>query len=523
MKDLTSPLNDEHEGRRSRFDTEVIRLQNFDNFYSLMDKLHQRDEARNVQERTILVWPIIGRVLDSQTDFGRLRGWAARHHHAIALVIPKNDLLTAMAKEQGLPVFTSVKDAEAAEWDAPEAPDAAEDETTRTQRLIRLREEAERAHPQEAPLGTRLIFFVLAILSVTAALFAILPQARVEITPYYTKKTVDMSIWTNDTLSAVTLTGGIPTVEKEFTLDLSAEVDSSGTLAAESPIAVGTVRVTNTCDRASTADAGVILSTSEDANAGIRFTTIGMVSIPAGASVNIRVEAVSGGSESNVPAGSIRYVQYPESLCWQVEQPDAMSGGSDGIYASPIEADRDRAAQAIREQIPGAVEEAMAADPESDGLILLGEPTSAEVVRETVSPGYGYVSDTLTVQQTLKVRVKAVYRSDMEALITAQSRRLDAQTAGLTDWQILAGPTERNGLTVWDVRAEYLVYEPETNEEALQTMLRGKTLSQARAVLDGLEHIKTYRVSLLPSWMPLMPLAAQNIDVRILPATEAEP
>ena len=165
----------------------------------------------------------------------------------------------------------------------------------------------------------------------------------------------------------------------------------------------------------------------------------------------------------------------------------------------------------------------MAADPESDGLILLGEPTSAEVVRETVSPGYGYVSDTLTVQQTLKVRVKAVYRSDMEALITAQSRRLDAQTAGLTDWQILAGPTERNGLTVWDVRAEYLVYEPETNEEALQTMLRGKTLSQARAVLDSLEHIKTYRVSLLPSWMPLMPLAAQNIDVRILPATEVEP
>lgn len=523
MKDITGSLNDAGEGRRSRFDTEVIRLQNFDNFYSLMDKLHQRDEAREIQNRTILVWPHIGRVLDAQTDFGRLRGWAARHHHAIALVIPKNDLLTSMAKEQGLPVFSSLKDADSAEWDAPEAPAPAEDETARTQRLIRLRTDIERSRPTEAPLGTRLLFFFLALASIAAALFAVLPQVRVELTPYYTKRTVTMSIWTDDSLSAVTLTGGIPTVEKVFTLDLSAKVPASGVLAAESPIAVGTVRVTNTCEQTSTADAGVILSTEEDADAGIQFETIGMVSIPAGASVNIRVEAVNGGSAGNVPAGSIRYAQYPESRCWQVEQPNDMSGGSDGIYASPIEADRDRAAQEIRDRIPEAVAEAMAADPESAALILLSEPTSVDVVRETVSPGYGYVSDTLTLKQTLEVRVKAVYRSDMEALITAQSRRLNAQTAGLTDWRILAGPIERNGLTVWDVSAEYLVYEPETNEEALQMMLRGKTRAQAAAILEGLEHIKSYRISTLPSWLPLMPLAAQNIEVRILPATEVEP
>ncbi len=523
MKDLSAPLNDAREGRRSRFDTEVIRLQNFDNFYSLMDKLHQRDEAREIQDRTILVWPHIGRVLDSQTDFGRLRGWAARHHHAIALVIPKNELLTTMAKEQGLPVFSSLKEADSAAWDAPEALTPAEDETARMQRLIRLRTDVERSRPTEAPLGTRLLFFFLALASITAALFAVLPQARVEITPYYTKKTMVMSIRTDDSLSAVTLTGGIPTVEKVFTLDLSAEVPSSGVLAAESPIAVGTVRVTNTCDRVSTAEAGVILSTEEDANTGIQFETIGMVSIPAGASVNIRVEAMNGGSQSNVPAGSIRYAQYPESLCWQLEQPNDMSGGSDGIYASPIEADRDRAAQEIRDRIPEAVEEAMAADPESDALILLSGPTSVEVVRETLSPGYGYVSDTLTLKQTLEVRVKAVYRSDMEALITAQSRRLNAQTAGLTDWRILAGPIERNGLTVWDVSAEYLIYEPETNEEALQMVLRGKTRAQANTILAGLEHIKSYRISTLPSWIPLMPLAAQNIEVRILPATEVEP
>ena len=112
--------------------------------------------------------------------------------------------------------------------------------------------------------------------------------------------------------------------------------------------------------------------------------------------------------------------------------------------------------------------------------------------------------------------------SDMEAIIRGQSARLNMQIPQLTGYEILSGPTEENGLTRWAVRADYLVYEPETNEEALQIMLRGKSLSQARSILDTLEHVKSSSITLLPSAMKRMPLAAQNIRVNIHPAAEAE-
>ena len=137
-------------------------------------------------------------------------------------------------------------------------------------------------------------------------------------------------------------------------------------------------------------------------------------------------------------------------------------------------------------------------------------------------PDPGFASPTYTLRETLEVTVKTVRRSDMEAIIRGQSTRLNTQVAGLTGYEILSGPTNENGLSRWSVRAEYLVYEPETNEEALQTMLRGKTLAQAQAILDTLKHVKSTRITLLPSSMPRMPLAAQNIRVIIDPAVEAE-
>ena len=79
MIDLSKPpLRSNAEEGASRFDTEIIRLQNYDNFYSLMDRLNQRDAGGECPPRIMLVWPAHGRVLDTPAEFGRLRGWAVR-------------------------------------------------------------------------------------------------------------------------------------------------------------------------------------------------------------------------------------------------------------------------------------------------------------------------------------------------------------------------------------------------------------------------------------------------------------
>ena len=154
--------------------------------------------------------------------------------------------------------------------------------------------------------------------------------------------------------------------------------------------------------------------------------------------------------------------------------------------------------------------------------MLLGEAEITAIKQEQSTPELGFVSETLTLRETVEISVKTVRKSDMETIIRGQSTRMNARVAGLTGYEILSGPTEENGLSRWSVRAEYLVYEPATNEEALRIMLRGKTLSQAETILNTLDHVKESRITLLPAGMKHMPLAAQNIRVSIHPAVEAE-
>ena len=134
----------------------------------------------------------------------------------------------------------------------------------------------------------------------------------------------------------------------------------------------------------------------------------------------------------------------------------------------------------------------------------------------------GFAADTLSVREVLEVSYKTIRRSDMEMIVRGQASRMNLQAGGLTGYEILSGPIEKNGLMTWDIKADYLVYEPQTNEEALQIMLRGKTLEQADSILQTLDHVKSAKITILPSILKRMPLTAQNIRVVIYPAVEEE-
>ncbi len=523
--DLSRPpmkTDTDNEDLRLLFDTEVIRLQNYDNYYSLMDRLNQKDASGQCASRIILVWPLHGRVLETPAEFGRLRGWCIRHGYRVAVVIPHDSVSLHMAEEQGIPAFSGLKEAENSEWQDAKMMPKIPDEAERIRDITLLRKDLEQTESAAVPLGTRLLFFLLALAAVAAAAYAVLPRARVDITPYLTRKTVNMTIWTDDRLDTVTMGGGIPTIEKKISLNLQTSVPASGRVRIEPGIAVGEVIIRNTCDRIYRATAGAELGTAENMEDGIVFSTLDSIALDPGAEQTVRIEAAEGGTGGNLPAGSIRYAAYPQSLCLEVRQERATVGGNDGVYPAPSDADREAARRDIENMIPEAAAEALQKDPDGKDLLPLGEPVITAVKQEQYSPETGFASDTLTLRRTLEVSVRTVRRSDMEAIIRGQSARLNMQTPRLTGYEILSGPTEENGLTRWAVRAEYLVYEPETNEEALQIMLRGKTLSQAQAILNTLEHVRSSRITLLPSVLKRMPLAAQNIRVTIHTAAEAE-
>jgi hypothetical protein len=331
-----------------------------------------------------------------------------------------------------------------------------------------------------------------------------------------------MTIWTDDRLDAPTIAGGLPTSEKRFEFTLSAAVPASGMVNAQPGIAVGEIIVHNTCDRNYSSSAGIQVGTDENFETGVNFITLEDISLPSDEQIAVRIEAVNGGESGNLPAGSIHFVEYPESLCLEIHQDQPTYGGNSGSYRSPSEEDQAAALNLINDQIQDAAASALANDPEGQDLIPLGDAVVTAVKNIQMTPDQGYAADELLMRETVEVAYKTIRRSDMEAIIRGQSSRMNMQTAGFIGYEILSGPVEENGLMTWAVKADFLVYEPQTNEQALQIMLRGQTLDHAKSILNTLDHIKSFHIQLLPSKLNRMPLTAQNIQIVIHEATEEE-
>lgn len=524
--DLSTPIqkksSSEEDFSRSRFDTELIHLQNYDNFYSLMDRLNQLDASGESSHRILLLWPARGRILESPLEFGRLRSWAERNYYEIALVIPGNKLKRKMAAEQGISAFENVNEASEKEWLSSSKRLPVIEESDRLRKLIVLKGEAEKTVRTKSSLGIRLFAFLLTLTVLLGVCYAILPQARVEITPYLVQKSINMTIWTDDRLDVPTIAGGIPTEEKRFELNLSAEVPASGIVQTEPGIAVGEILIQNSCDRVTSASAGVQVGTAEDFEQGVNFITLEDVVLSPGEERVVRIEAVNGGEDGNLTEGMIQFVEYPESLCWNIRQAQPTRGGTSGTYRSPSEADLKNAQEQIDEQIQKAALSVLENDPDGYDLLPLGDAVVTAVKSIKYSPEMGFAADTLSVREVLEVSYKTIRRSDMEMIVRGQASRMNLQTGRLTGYEILSGPIEKNGLMTWDIKADYLVYEPQTNEEALQIMLRGKTLEQTDSILQTLDHVKSAKITILPSILKRMPLTAQNIRVVIYPAVEEE-
>lgn len=524
--DLTSPLKqntaEDDEFKGIPYDAEIIYLQNYDNFYSLMDRLNQRDTSGQKTHCLILVWPKRGKIFETSMEFGRLQGWAVRNNYEIALVIPDDPVKTSMAMEQGFQVFQNLKEAGTQKWAPNKKAVNIPLEIDRIRRLNVLKKDVESSEPARTPFGLRFVYFLLTILILSAAFYAVFPQARIDIYPYLTNKSVNMTIWTDSRLDAPTLAGGIPTTKKRLEITLTAVVPATGIVQMEPGLAVGEITIRNTCDRIYQADAGVRVGTSEQFEEGINFITLDDVFLEPGQSKKVRIEASAGGLDGNLPAGSIKFAEYPQSLCWDVLQEESTSGGSSGLYAAAAEADYRKAQETVDDQIQTAAFEQLAIDPEGADLLTLGEAQVSAVKSRQFFPEPGYASDTVTLHEKLEVIYDTVKKSDMDAVVRGQTARMQMEAADFIGYEILSGPVEENGVSTWSIKADYLVNELSTNAEALQILLRGKKVDQAHLILDSLEHVKTAEITLLPAVLNRLPFSAQNIRVNIHPALDVE-
>lgn len=216
--------------------TDVILLQNFDDLDSVMDKLRQLTQAENCAPRVLLVWPRRGRILEGELEFAQVRNYLRSRGFQLA-VVPNSESVKALAMEQDIPVFEKRVEAENADWKERVKGKPNLKPAQRARRLVELKESIARAEPQRPPRTAELFFFLLALGVCLALLYLLLPHAEVRISPERSTQRTEISLWTNDTLNAVTMNGGVPSQEELLTLELSATVPSSGTIKSSALLA----------------------------------------------------------------------------------------------------------------------------------------------------------------------------------------------------------------------------------------------------------------------------------------------
>lgn len=492
--------------------TDTIALYSYDNIDSILDKLQQVSSAPGASFRFALLWPKRGRVIYEPLDFARIRNWAVTHSYQVAIVT-ENELPSAMASEQSLPVFATQTEAIEASWSFPESPSDSIISSQRKQNLVDLERQREQVQPAKAHSGARIVLFALALLSVITVLFLILPHAEIKISLPEEQKQIEIRLWTNENLRTVMANGGIPSKQDLITLSMSAIVPATGTVQSEPALATGMITINNTCDRGQIIDKGTRVYAGET-----EFSILNELNLAAHAEIETNIEAVVPGADSNLPEDSISQIEYPFDICMVVKHSSPTTGGDDGLRTGPSAQDYQTALTEISEHTEEKAIEALH-NRYGELRMILGDSIQVEqITDEQIIPEFGYFGETLTVRQNLTVSVKTVSCHDINTIVRSYIEAQSGQPVNIdTDYsyKVISPPQDDNGTTYWTVSADWSE-NSNVDEQEIQELTSGKSLRAARQlIMDVYATDGEPQIEIWPGWLKHMPVAPSNIFITI--------
>lgn len=488
-------------------------LQPYDNIDSLLDKLDQVFQTTRGLTQIQVFWPARGRVLDSSLEFGMVAGWAERNRIRLAFISTDPQVMMKAA-EHNIPVFESAEKISS----APVAPSERfllkRSDSIRAIRFAKLKAESDALKEKKRPLMIELPLFLFALVAASLILFIVVPHASVKIQPEASTREFTLPLWTNASINTLTMNGGVPSEILRFSIEMKSEVPATGIITGAGSLAVGTVMLQNICDRDQRIPIRTNFSVSADQEGG--FHSLSEINLPGQTETMIPVEANAPGESWNLSANSLSVVPTPLDQCIRIRQPEAMSGGEDGIFVTPTEEDYQAATEKNREQIGISAAEIVEEKAGAVRIPLMQTFAIEKLMAETLQPALGYAGETLGLVQTFEVSVRTVNRRDIAQQV---QMFLDSNPqAGFSPKQETARFTvEENtklagtGQFGWDVHAVQSG-EQTVNQEQIKELISGKTLRDAKQLLREQYALSDDpAIEVWPSWLDRLPLVASNI------------
>lgn len=257
--------------------------------------------------------------------------------------------------------------------------------------------------------------------------------------------------------------------------------------------------------------------------AGTQFVTAGAAVLPkasinAPSRVEVAIRAAVGGPAGNVPAGAISVAPKSISdLLVTVTNAQPTTGGRRSETGSVTRADYDAAIAQLTQKLNADLQTAIA-DPATAPRGLTIYPATATLGRVTASAAAGDLVGTKVSTFDLTVDAQGSVLAVDEALIAsvAGKKLIASAPVGVRIFpetlttQLSTGTVSGTTVT-YQVMAQARQYQP-VDPAQLEELVRGKTLSEARSILQP---YGTAAVSIWPDFVPTIPTDVRRINLTI--------
>ncbi|MCK7480866.1 MAG: baseplate J/gp47 family protein [Candidatus Moduliflexus flocculans] len=230
-----------------------------------------------------------------------------------------------------------------------------------------------------------------------------LPRAQVLLKPVTKTQSVEIPVMASPSVERVFITGSIPAREKRILVEGTQQVTVTGEGVVPQSKAKGVAVFRNLTQSAVNIPIGTVVAAGE-----VRFVTteLGVLNPGAGETVELKIEAVTGGLSGNLDAETINVVEGRLGLSLAVTNPEPTTGGRERASVQATDADRARAKRLLLRSLEADARARLLDDFASDDVPFDKTFALVEILSEVYDPPPGAAGSqlTLTMQAEYSVR-----------------------------------------------------------------------------------------------------------------------
>lgn len=471
--------------------------------------------------RVLLVWPDQGRILTDRLELVKIQRFAKQRNLQIGLLTFDSDV-RQNAQELSFPIFDSLEDLPESRWEIkpPKSIQDSEEALSRYTRppVQQLREHTppwvENIRSRNIRLPAGLIFGISLLL-----LIFIVPSAEINLSVRGAGKFLPISVELYSEADLESELGKIRAERLGVDVVGSATISTSGwTRVPKSPAQGVVIFENHTEDPVNIPLHTVLWSSSGSKGQKFRTTTTAELQGGFGVKVELAVEAVTAGAEGNVPANSISAIEGPLGLLISVSNPRALKGAVDELHPTATQSDLDDLEEQLLDELLLLASNEIGSNLQENQVIVEDGIWLERVIDKQYNHTPGEIADELTMEMEVSVLMLVYHELDLERFIlnemsqdlpvgvevipTSLSYEVQTEPAGSNDG--------RWGLSI---QAEVETYDT-LDFRGIKTMIFGRTPESAVRILgDASPHLIGSQITLYPSWMPILPLWTERIQL----------